>query len=123
MTDLQENKLRVYCMIRPLFGDFGLDLWSRTRTIWSWTINVIWSWSINIIWSWTINDLKEFSKSNAPGPYLKCTCSRSMLQHALGACAFKYGPGAFDLEHSFRLLMVQDHMILMLQDHINGPGP
>ena len=76
---------------------------------------LLWSWSINILWSWTINDLKNFFRN-----FLKCTCSRSTLQHAPGACAFKYGPGAFDLENYFRLLMVQDHIILA---NINGPGP
>ena len=62
---------------RTLFGDFGLELWS---------------WTINIIWSWTINSLKKISKSNAPGPYLKCTCSRSVEHVATcswtGECTF-----------------------------------
>ena len=35
---------------------------------------------------------------------------------------FKYGPGAFYLENSFRLVMVQVHIILMglvmVQDHM-----
>ena len=30
---------------------------------------------------------------------------------------FKYGPGLFDSENSFRLRMVQDHKVRMVQDH------
>ena len=92
------------------FGDFGLDLWSRT--IWSWTIRTLWFWTINNLekyskfkWSRTI-----FEKHTAPGAYRK---------HAPGAvCIFKYGPGAylalFDLEIVFRSWMVQDHKVLMV---------
>ena len=35
----------------------------------------------------------------------------------LAILASSYGPGAFDLENSYRLVMVQDHVILMVQDH------
>ena len=67
-----------------------------------------------------------------PGPLIiGKKCLSQMLQdhiwnaHAPGSCFnmllehvhFKYGPGAFDLENSFRSLMVQDHIILMVQDH------
>ena len=58
--------------VNTLFGDFGLDLWSRTN---------------RASWYWSMHNLKEFSRSNnyAPGPYLKCT----LLQEHV--C---YGPGA-----------------------------
>ena len=31
---------------------------------------------------------------------------------------FKYGPGAYNLEYSSRLLMIQEHKVLMVQDHM-----
>ena len=89
-----------------------------------------WSWTIRTLWSWTIHNLKEFSKSNI---------SRTIFEMytAPGACLL-YAPGAgcfsnmlleryafqiwswsiFDLENSFRLLMIQNHKVLMFQDHM-----
>ena len=69
---------------------------------------------VNIFPGWLRN-------AHAPGAY-----SNMLLEHV----HFKYSPGAFDLENSFRLLIVQGHIILMVQDHKvlmvqdhNGPGP
>ena len=62
--------------------------------------------------SQTINDLEEYSKY-VPGPYLKSTLR-------LEQCAFQIWPwNIFDLQNSFSLLMVQDHMVLehMAVDH------
>ena len=57
---VNKQKTKLMIMNWQFFGDFGLELWSRT------------------LWTRTINSLKEFSRSNVPGPYFKCTCSRSM---------------------------------------------
>ena len=51
-----------------LFGDFDLNLWSRT------------------IWSWTINNLREFSKSNMLQDHVG-------MHTTPGACLL-YAPGA-----------------------------
>ena len=53
------------------------------------------------IWSQTINDLEEYSKY-VPGPYLKSTL-------LLEQCSFQiWSWNIFDLQNSFRLLMVLD---------------
>ena len=57
-----------------------------------------------------------------PGPYLKSTLLQEYIAHMLlEYCAFQiWSWTTFDVENSFRLLMVQDHMVLehMVQDHM-----
>ena len=40
------------------------------------------------------------------------------MHTAPGACLL-YATGAVNLEHSSRLSMIQDHMVLMVQDHVS----
>ena len=54
----------------------------------------IWFWTIRVLWSWTIHNLKN-----------RINKSWSI----------------FNLEYSSRLLTVQDHKVLMDQDHCPGP--
>ena len=57
---------------QALFGDFGLDLWSRTI----WTIRTLWSWTIH-------NPERIFKVKYAPGPYLKCILLQEHVYYML----------------------------------------
>ena len=114
----------------------------ESRTIWSWTIRTLWSWTINnleeysksymlldntnqhcsrsmfAICSWSMYAFQILFKY-APGPYLKSTllqehvCYMLLEQYAFQIWSWSI----FNLEYFSRLLMVQDHKVLMVLDH------
>ena len=76
--------------VNTIFGDFGLDLWSRTnRTSWCWSMHI----------------LKELSRSNMLQDHIwNEHCSRSMFVMHLEQNAFQIRSWSiFTLEYSSRL--------------------
>ena len=64
--------------------------------------------------------LKNILSSNAPGPYLKIILLQEHVANMLlEQCAFQIWPWSiFDSDNSFRLWMVQDLKVLMVQNHM-----